>query len=105
MFIIFRFLYRAVTAEIEIKGQRRNNMTVVKVFKKRVDRYPNKPCFFFEDQVWTYSDVRTYASSIISIVDVNFLFVDFLNLSVFFKEHRSRGRLHFRLYVCRNLVR
>lgn len=63
MFIIFRFLYRAVTAEIEIKGQRRNNMTVVKVFKKRVDRYPNKPCFFFEDQVWTYSDVRTYATS------------------------------------------
>ncbi|KAK9295155.1 hypothetical protein QLX08_010436 [Tetragonisca angustula] len=59
-----KFLYRAISAEMEVKGQRRNNMTVVKIFKKRVDRYPNKTCFFFEDQVWTYSDINKYSNQI-----------------------------------------
>lgn len=34
-------------------------MTVTKVFRKRVERYPNKPCFLFEDRVWTNADVST----------------------------------------------
>ncbi|KOC62939.1 Long-chain fatty acid transport protein 4 [Habropoda laboriosa] len=62
-----KFLYRAVTAEREVKGQRKNNLTVVKVFKKRVERYPNKPCFFFEDQVWTNSDINKYSNQIANI--------------------------------------
>lgn len=59
-----KFLYRAVTAEIEVKRCRRNNVTVPQTFKKRVDLYPNKPCFFFEDRVWTYSDINKYSNQI-----------------------------------------
>ena len=75
-----RFLYRAISAEMEVKGQRRNNMTVVKIFKKRVDRYPNKTCFFFEDQVWTYSDVGTKVTSP-PVISIGLLFVFFGKLS------------------------
>lgn len=51
-------LYRTIRAELEMKSQRRKNLSVAKVFKKRVDQYPNEPCFYFEDSVWTNSDVR-----------------------------------------------
>lgn len=53
-----RFLYRAITAEKEIKKHDRNNVTVPTIFMKRMKRNPQKPCFFFEDQIWTFSDVR-----------------------------------------------
>lgn len=74
LYIIFKmlprdvkFLYRAISAELETKVQRRNNMTVTKIFKKRVDRYPTKPCFIFEDRVWTNSDINKYSNKIASV--------------------------------------
>ncbi|XP_076753912.1 long-chain fatty acid transport protein 4 [Xylocopa sonorina] len=63
----FKFLYRAVMAELEIKGQRRNNVTVIKEFKKLVNRYPNKPCFYFEDRVWTFTDIDKYSNQIADV--------------------------------------
>ncbi|XP_043252289.1 long-chain fatty acid transport protein 4-like [Colletes gigas] len=62
-----RFLYRAIRAELEMKVQRRNNMTVAKVFKKRVESDPHKPCFIFEDRVWTNSDINRYSNQIASV--------------------------------------
>ncbi|XP_029043272.1 long-chain fatty acid transport protein 4-like [Osmia bicornis bicornis] len=62
-----KFLYRAITAELETKSHRRNNMTVTKVFRKRVEHYPNKPCFFFEDCVWTNADINKYSNQIASV--------------------------------------
>ncbi|XP_017886848.1 long-chain fatty acid transport protein 4-like [Ceratina calcarata] len=62
-----KLLYRSISAEIEVKGQHRNNMTVVKVFKKRVERYPNKPCFFFEDRVWTFAEINEYSNQIADV--------------------------------------
>ncbi|PBC31305.1 Long-chain fatty acid transport protein [Apis cerana cerana] len=62
-----RFLYRAVTAEKEIKKHDRNNLTVPAIFMKRMERNPQKPCFFFEDQVWTFSDVNKYSNQIANV--------------------------------------
>ena len=60
-------LYRTIRAELEMKNQRRKNLSVAKVFKKRVDQYPNEPCFYFEDSVWTNSDINKYSNKIASI--------------------------------------
>lgn len=62
-----RFLYRAITAEKEIKKHDRNNVTVPTIFMKRMKRNPQKPCFFFEDQIWTFSDVNKYSNQIANV--------------------------------------
>ncbi|KZC12231.1 PREDICTED: long-chain fatty acid transport protein 4-like [Dufourea novaeangliae] len=74
LYIIFKmlprdviFLYRAISAELTMKGQRRNNMTVTKIFKKRVERYPTKPCFIFEDRIWTNADINNYSNQVASV--------------------------------------
>lgn len=62
-----KFLYRAITAELVIKSHRRNNITVPKVFKKRVDLYPDKPCFIFEGRVWTNAEMNRYCNKVASV--------------------------------------
>ncbi|XP_076231493.1 long-chain fatty acid transport protein 4 [Calliopsis andreniformis] len=74
LYIIFKvlprdiqLLYRTITAELEIKAHRRSNMTVTKIFKKRVEQYPNQTCFLFEDSIWTNADVNKYSNQIASV--------------------------------------
>lgn len=35
----------------------RQNSTMVKLFKKRVEREPEKTCYYFKDKTWTVADV------------------------------------------------
>lgn len=35
----------------------KDNMSVVSAFRKQLQDRPKKPCFYFEDKIWTYEDV------------------------------------------------
>lgn len=62
----------------------KENTSVVSVFHKQLQERPKKPCFYFEDNIWTYEDVCTkryillkyifiilYSSSDHNIVDLS----------------------------------
>lgn len=61
---IFLFFYRAITRYIKvlwiIRGHERNNRTIADVFRQHVRKHPNKVCIIFEDQEWTFQQVRLY---------------------------------------------
>lgn len=48
----------------KLKEYERNNWTVVDLFRSQLDKHPNKICFYFEDQKWTYADVEKYSNQV-----------------------------------------
>lgn len=58
---IFHF-FRAITRYIKvlwiIRSHERKNRSIADVFRQHVSRHPNKVCFIFEDQEWTYQQVN-----------------------------------------------
>ena len=36
------------------------NMTVVDAFHVQLKKAPNKPCYLFEDRIWTYQNVSSF---------------------------------------------
>lgn len=58
---IFDF-FRAITRYIKvlwiIRSHERKNRSIADVFRQHVSRHPNKVCFIFEDQEWTYQQVN-----------------------------------------------
>lgn len=42
----------------------RNNTTLLTLFKARVEKEPHKPCFYFEDQIWTVRDVEEFSNRV-----------------------------------------
>ena len=45
---------------IQIKYYRRKNYSVVDIFRKNVTNYPNKVCFIYENEEWTFTKVSFY---------------------------------------------
>lgn len=41
-----------------IRGHEKKDRSVADIFKQWVNRHPNKVCFIFEDQEWTYQQVN-----------------------------------------------
>jgi len=41
----------------------KNNYTVAKIFDLYADKNPNKVCFYYEDEKWTYKQVGLITSS------------------------------------------
>lgn len=56
---IHRFVSRVLKAKHEFKLAERNNLTVGSVFDSLSKKHPDKVCFYFGDQVWTYKQVKT----------------------------------------------
>jgi hypothetical protein len=54
---IFRIIYRFGKLTWNNYIFERQNTTMVKLFKERVAREPEKTCYYFEDQTWTVADV------------------------------------------------
>ncbi|XP_014489435.1 PREDICTED: long-chain fatty acid transport protein 4 isoform X3 [Dinoponera quadriceps] len=50
-----------------IRGHQKKNRNVADVFKQHVDRHPNKVCFIFEDQEWTFQQVEDFSNKIATI--------------------------------------
>jgi hypothetical protein len=38
----------------------KSNSSVPEVFRKLVAKHPNKPCVIFDDQIWTFQQVKFY---------------------------------------------
>ncbi|XP_046995918.1 long-chain fatty acid transport protein 4-like [Schistocerca americana] len=56
-----RGIYRFVLMQIQTKRMMRNNCSVVSEFDALVKKHPDKPCFMFQDSVWTYNDLHKYS--------------------------------------------
>lgn len=43
---------------LSIRGHEKKDRSVVDIFREWVNRHPNKVCFIFEDQEWTFQQVK-----------------------------------------------
>lgn len=43
-----------------IRGHSKKNRNVADVFRQYVNRHPNKACFIFEDQEWSFQQVKLF---------------------------------------------
>jgi hypothetical protein len=43
----------------------RQNLTVPSVFQATAKKYPNRVCLYFEDEAWTFKQVKSIESSVI----------------------------------------
>ncbi|XP_071856294.1 fatty acid transport protein 1 [Bombus fervidus] len=50
-----------------IRSHERKNRSIADVFRQHVSRHPNKVCFIFEDQEWTYQQVEDYSNKVATI--------------------------------------
>jgi len=41
-----------------VHGHEKKNRNVADIFRQHVNRHPNKICFIFEDQEWTFQQVQ-----------------------------------------------
>jgi len=55
--ILHRYLKLYANLYFPGKSHQRNNSVVPSVFEENVKKYPNKICFYFEDQAWTFKQV------------------------------------------------
>lgn len=58
---IFTFSYSALITYTKIlwvtRQFRIKNLTIPDIFHDTVEKHPNKPCFLFQDEVWTFKEV------------------------------------------------
>ncbi|XP_026669358.1 long-chain fatty acid transport protein 4 [Ceratina calcarata] len=47
-----------------IRSHEKKNRSVADVFQQHVRRHPNKVCFIFEDQEWTFQQVEDYSNKV-----------------------------------------
>ncbi|XP_069674182.1 long-chain fatty acid transport protein 1-like [Periplaneta americana] len=45
----------------------KNNTTLLTLFKERVEREPEKPCYYFGDKIWTVADVEEFSNRIANV--------------------------------------
>lgn len=57
-FIFFRGLIAYITMLWSIRGHEKKDRSVADIFRQWVNRHPNKVCFIFEDQEWTFQQVK-----------------------------------------------
>lgn len=49
---------------LKVKHHTRAKSTIAKLFQEQVKKHPQKPCFLFEDQTWTFQQVDDYSNKI-----------------------------------------
>ncbi|KAK6194722.1 hypothetical protein SNE40_000300 [Patella caerulea] len=60
----FRGLLFLIKVTVLIRYYIRQKYTLAKIFGKHVQKYPKKPCFIFEDVVWTFQDVENVSNRV-----------------------------------------
>ncbi|XP_015428831.1 PREDICTED: long-chain fatty acid transport protein 4-like, partial [Dufourea novaeangliae] len=50
-----------------IRGHEKKNRSVADVFRQCVNRHPNKVCFIYEDEEWTFQQVEDYSNKIATL--------------------------------------
>ncbi|XP_014205058.1 long-chain fatty acid transport protein 4 [Copidosoma floridanum] len=50
-----------------IKAHEKKDRSVADIFRQHVARNPNKPCFIFEDQEWTFQQVEEYSNKVATV--------------------------------------
>jgi len=55
---------KLVRLGLHVKRAERQNLTVPKVFKRTVDRSPQKVMFHFQDEEWTFQQVEDYSNQV-----------------------------------------
>lgn len=53
-----------ITLQLKVRAHTRAKTTVAKLFQEHTKKYPQKPCFLFEDQTWTFQDVEDYTNQV-----------------------------------------
>lgn len=56
--IFFRGLIAYIIMLWSIRGHEKKDRSVADIFRQWVNRHPNKVCFIFEDQEWTFQQVK-----------------------------------------------
>ena len=46
--------------ENKLDDYAKREQTIPKIFYKLFKKHPNKPCFIFDNTIWTFHDVNTY---------------------------------------------
>ncbi|KAK7095529.1 long-chain fatty acid transport protein 1-like [Littorina saxatilis] len=59
-----RALTGLIKLTLKVRSHTRAKTTVAKLFKDQVKKHPQKPCFLFEDQTWTFQQVDDYTNQI-----------------------------------------
>ncbi|KYQ56708.1 Long-chain fatty acid transport protein 4 [Trachymyrmex zeteki] len=50
-----------------VHGHGKKNRNVADIFRQHVNRHPNKICFIFEDQEWTFQQIEDFSNKIATI--------------------------------------
>ncbi|XP_076455364.1 long-chain fatty acid transport protein 1-like [Babylonia areolata] len=59
-----RALKALLMVNLKVRSHTRNNMTIAKLFQAQAKKHPEKPCFLFEDQTWTYGQVEEHTNRV-----------------------------------------
>ncbi|XP_066596385.1 long-chain fatty acid transport protein 4 isoform X2 [Prorops nasuta] len=62
-----RALFRYITLRLAIRKHEKKNRTVADVFRQYVEKHPNKACFIFEDQEWTFQQVEDFSNKVANV--------------------------------------
>lgn len=62
-----RFLYRMHSMLKATRQLGKENTSVVGAFRKQLYKNPRKPCFYFEDKIWSYENVEEYSNQIANV--------------------------------------
>ncbi|CAB3249824.1 unnamed protein product [Arctia plantaginis] len=63
---------RALVSYVKIlwitKKFARKNLSIPDIFHEVVNRHPDKPCFLFQDEVWTFKEVEDYSLRVTAVL-------------------------------------
>ena len=63
IYIYSRGAYRYLRLLIMVYFYQKQNLTVPSVFQRTANKYPNRVCLHFEDESWTFKQVRVWSYS------------------------------------------
>lgn len=63
----FRAGMKFLCMMIQMKYYRRKNYSVVDVFRKNVTKFPNKVCFIYENDEWTFTKVEEFSNKVANV--------------------------------------
>jgi len=70
---LFRGGYRYAKILYNVGRAQKKNLTVSGIFAENVKKHPKKVCFYFEEEVWTFKDVRKFYKTEINYPIISFL--------------------------------
>ncbi|KAG7208409.1 hypothetical protein KM043_014641 [Ampulex compressa] len=62
-----KFVYRYINVERDLKKYERDDMTAMKIFRERAREYPTKPCFIFEERIWSNAEINEFSNRLASV--------------------------------------